>query len=126
MASAEVFHNCPTYKLCFSFNQNPQAIIGWSYYAYVVQLCLCKYFKMTVFVNIFVHIIQHNILLNVYVCVLVSFSYAAHYSFSQNTGGTDILPAILSHNFCDVLLVILANRIHDNWNRTTKGKKKKY
>ena len=40
-------------KLCFAFIRSVPvvfitAVIGWSYYAYVVQMCICMYNKLCI------------------------------------------------------------------------------
>lgn len=86
------------------------AVISWSYYAYVVQLCFCKI--IVELFEIFVAIFN----------LFSKYSFRFFCSFRRNSSRTSIVFDILSHNIFYVCLVLLANSFHSDRSSSFESK----
>ena len=97
------------------------AVIAWSYFAYVVQLCFCKYrhrgccsrHRRCRLIYVYVFPVAIN-WFSICFCFCFSFGWFDH---RKNT-----LFTILSLNIYNVYLVVLADSVYGNRKSSNKGK----
>lgn len=86
------------------------AVIAWSYFAYVVQLCFCKCFLIAgTAAATLIHFFFDFFCLISSICLFLFCSFG-WIDYRKNT-----LFTILSLNIYDVYLVVLANSVYIDW-----------